>query len=73
MKKYFVQFTYRKNIPANGGVGEKLLTFEIIELQPSSSEIQANLAPEVTKEGILLALGNKGYEEDVNVLLMNPL
>jgi len=78
MKKYFVSFTYKKEITTGGGteMSPLLLTFEIVELQPTSStcgEILPNLGPSNNKEGVLLALGKLGYLYEVNILLMNPL
>lgn len=74
MKKYFVHFTYRKLLPASQNLGEKLFSFDIVELQPLiPNEINSNLGPSLSKDGLLLALAKKGYEYDVNVLMLSPV
>lgn len=72
MKNYFVYFSYRKLLPASQELGEKLMTFEIISLD-NSPKGTVHFATDTSKSGVLLALSEKGYTQEVEVLAMNVL
>ena len=70
MRRYFVRFEYATGIIHTGIIHK--IDWTIIELDPTLYG-QIQRADNVSRDGLLLALSNKGYSDVTDILSLNAL